>query len=111
VKFEVKEKSLGGVFSDVKAFEVKSKLVHKRVSEQNLPHFRFYTHTVDSLVKLFEWQVLKIVFVCIIWQFGREYSLMFSDFYTRLHDISLSPNPLAVDFNDVPAQIRKEVSE
>jgi hypothetical protein len=41
VKLKRKGKSLSDMFSDVKALEMKLKLLHKHINEQNLDHLSF----------------------------------------------------------------------
>jgi hypothetical protein len=56
------------MFSDVKAFEMKLKLLHKHINEQNLDHFPFCKIALESFIKQFEWLMLKNKFVSIIQQ-------------------------------------------
>jgi hypothetical protein len=56
------------MFSDVKALEIKLKLLHKHINEQNLDHFSFFKIALESFIKPFQWLMLKNKFVSIIQQ-------------------------------------------
>jgi hypothetical protein len=55
--------------------------------------------------------MLKNKFVSIIQQLRREFSSRFADFYTSSNEIRLFQNPLAIDINEVPAQVQMEMIE
>jgi hypothetical protein len=54
VKLQGKVKLLSDMFSDLKAFEIKLKLLHKHINEQNLDHFPFCKIALESFIKHFE---------------------------------------------------------
>jgi hypothetical protein len=68
VNLQGKGKLLSDMFSDVKAFEMKVKLLQKHINKQNLDHFPFCKIALESFVKPFEWLMLKNKFVSIIQQ-------------------------------------------
>jgi hypothetical protein len=63
-----KGKLLSDMFSDVKAFEIELKLLHKHKNEQNLDDFPFCKIALESFSKPFEWLMLKNKFASIIQQ-------------------------------------------
>jgi hypothetical protein len=66
VKLHGKGKLLSDMFSDVEAFEIKLKLLHKHINEQTLDHIPFCKIALESFIKPFEWLMLKNKFVSII---------------------------------------------
>jgi hypothetical protein len=68
VKLQGKGKLLSDKFSDIKAFEMKLKLLNKHINEQNLDHFPFYKIALESFIKPYEWLMLKNKFASIIQQ-------------------------------------------
>jgi hypothetical protein len=52
-KLQRKGKLLSDMFSDVKALEIKLKLLHKHINEQNLDHFPFCKIVLVSFIKPF----------------------------------------------------------
>jgi hypothetical protein len=48
VKLQGKGKLRSDMFSDVKAFEITLKLLHKHINEQNLDHFPFCKSALES---------------------------------------------------------------
>jgi hypothetical protein len=103
VKLQRKGKLLSDKFSDVKAFEMKMKFLHKHIKEQNLDQFPFCKIALESFIRPFEWLMLKNKFVSIIQQLRNEFSSRFADFYISSNEIYLFQNPFAVDINEVPA--------
>jgi hypothetical protein len=111
VKIQGKGKLLSDMFSDVKAFEMKLKFLHKHINEQNLDHFPFCIIALESFIKPFEWLMLKNRFVSIIQQLRNEFSSRFADFYTTSNEFRSFQNHFAIDINGVPAQMQMEVTE
>jgi hypothetical protein len=111
VKLQGKGKFLCDRFSNVKTFEMKLKLLHKHINEQNSDHFPFCTIALESFTKLLEWLMLKNKFVSIIQQLRNEFSSRFADFYTSSNEIRLFQNPFAIDINEVPAHMQMEMIE
>jgi hypothetical protein len=111
VKLQGEGKLLSDMFSDVKAFEIKLKLLHKHINEQNFDHFPFYNIALESFIKPFEWLMLKNKSVSIIQQLRSEFSSRFADSYTSSNEICLLQNPFAIDINEIPTQMQMEVTE
>jgi hypothetical protein len=77
-----KGKLLSDMFSDVRAFEMKLKLLHKHIIEQNLDHLSFCRIALESFIRPSEWLILKNKFVSIIQRLRNEFSSRLADFYT-----------------------------
>jgi hypothetical protein len=111
VKLQGKGKLLSDKYSDVKELEMKLKLLHKLINEQNLDHFPFCKIALEYFIKQFEWLMLKNKFVSIIQQLRNEFSSRFADLYTSSNEIRLFQNPFTIEINEVLAQMQMEVIE
>jgi hypothetical protein len=109
VKLQGNVKLLSDIFSDVKAFEMKLKLLH--INKQNLDHFPFCKIALESFIEQSEWLILKNKLVSNIQQLRNEFSSRFVDLYTSSNEILLLKNSFAIDINEVPAQMQMKLIE
>lgn len=96
VKLQGKGKLLPDVFSDVKAYEMKLKLIRKHINEKNFTHLPFCKSAYESFQdKSVVWP--KEEFSEMVEILRNEFSSCFIDFHAHSKDIRLLQNPFSVD--------------
>ncbi|KAL4083803.1 hypothetical protein QTP88_029119 [Uroleucon formosanum] len=110
-KLQGKDKLLSDMYSNIKSFQVKLKLLHKHINEQHLDHFVCCKTVLESTKSTLNWETTKINFLNIIENLQNEFSIRFSDFYVQENKIKLFQNPFSVDIDDVESNLQMEVIE
>ncbi|KAL4096394.1 hypothetical protein QTP88_021356 [Uroleucon formosanum] len=110
-KLQSKDKLLSDMYSNIKSFQVKLKLLHKHINEQHLDHFVCCKTVLESTKSTLNWETTKINFLNIIENLQNEFSIRFSDFYVQENKIKLFQNPFSVDIDDVESNLQMEVIE
>lgn len=65
-KLQGKDKLLPDMYSDIKSFQVKLKLLHNHINEQRLEHFVCCKTIIDSSKPTSYWKTIKSNFLNII---------------------------------------------
>ncbi|KAL4101074.1 hypothetical protein QTP88_021094 [Uroleucon formosanum] len=110
-KLQGKDKLLSDMYSNIKSFQVKLKLLHKHINEQHLDHFVCCKTVLESTKSTLNWETTKINFLNIIENIQNEFSIRFSDFYVQENKIKLFQNPFSVYIDDVESNLQMEVIE
>lgn len=95
IKLQGKEKLLSDMYTDIKLFQVKLKLLYNNFDQQILYHFSCCKSAIESFVKPLQ----------------NEFSTRFDDFYKYDKKIKLFQNPFQVDINNVNNNLQMEVIE
>lgn len=111
IKLQGKGKLLSDMYTDIKSFQVKLKLLYNNFDQQILYHFSCCKSAIESFVKPLQWDLIKPKFLNIIEQLQNEFSTRFDDFYKYDKEIKLFQNPFQVDINNVKNNLQMEVIE
>lgn len=109
IKLQGKGKLLSDMYTDIKSFQVKLKLLYNNFDQQILHHFSCCKSAIGSFVIPLQWDLIKPKFLNIIEQLQNEFSTRFDDFYEYHNKIKLFQNPFQVDINNVKNNLQMEV--
>lgn len=106
-KLQGKNKLISDMHTDVKAFQMRSKLFLKHIDEKKLDHFPNCKRAVEEAGINFNWKNDKMK--CVLIQLQNQFDDRFSDFDKVSDKLKIFVNPFQCDVEDVPSNLQMNV--